>query len=108
MGYSNTKIEEPFSKKLRSKAIFIFNKLDIKGNRTIDKEGTAHFWKSNYAQLNIEALFEVLDFDKRGDITEDDWMAFWDIVKQNGYSEEISSFNQMNQRKVGLGIIQKS
>lgn len=37
MGCSNTKIEEPFNKKLRSKSIIIFNKLDIKGDGTIDK-----------------------------------------------------------------------
>jgi len=37
MGCSYTKIEEPLSEKLRSKAIIIFNKLDIKGNGTIDK-----------------------------------------------------------------------
>lgn len=44
--------------------------------------------KSNFAKLNTEALFDAVDFDKSGDITEDEWMAFWEIVKRNGYSEE--------------------
>ena len=44
--------------------------------------------KSNFAKLNTEALFDAVDFDKSGDITEEEWMAFWEIVKENGYSEE--------------------
>ena len=44
--------------------------------------------KSNFAKLNTEALFDAVDFDKSGDITEDEWMAFWEIVKRNGYSDE--------------------
>ncbi|CAD8076137.1 unnamed protein product [Paramecium primaurelia] len=88
MGCTHTKVDEPLSEKLRYKAIEIFKKLDIKGNGTIDKQGTEQFWKSNFAKLNTEALFDAVDFDKSGDITEDEWMAFWEIVKQNGYSEE--------------------
>ncbi|CAD8126001.1 unnamed protein product [Paramecium sonneborni] len=88
MGCTHTKIDESLSEKLRTKAIEIFKKIDIKGNGTIDKQGTQQFWKSNFAKLNTEALFDAVDFDKSGDITEDEWMAFWEIVKQNGYSEE--------------------
>ncbi|CAD8108587.1 unnamed protein product [Paramecium sonneborni] len=89
MGCSHTTtIDEPLSEKLRIKAIEIFKKIDIKGNGTIDKQGTQQFWKSNFAKLNTEALFDAVDFDKSGDITEDEWMAFWEIVKKNGYSEE--------------------
>ncbi|CAD8097788.1 unnamed protein product [Paramecium primaurelia] len=88
MGCTTAKINEPLSQRLRHKASEIFKKLDIKGNGTIDKEGTEQFWKSNFAKLNTEALFEAVDFDKSGDITEEEWMAFWEIVKENGYSEE--------------------
>lgn len=32
-----------------------------------------------------------MDFDKSGQITEDEWMAFWEIVKKSGYTDrEIS------------------
>ncbi|CAD8213713.1 unnamed protein product [Paramecium octaurelia] len=88
MGCTTAKIHEPLSERLREKASEIFKKLDIKGTGTIDKEGTEQFWKSNFAKLNTEALFEAVDFDKSGDITEEEWMAFWEIVKENGYSEE--------------------
>lgn len=40
MGCTNAKVDDPLSEKLRLKAIEIFKKLDIKGNGTIDKQGT--------------------------------------------------------------------
>ena len=44
--------------------------------------------KSNFAKINTEALFDAVDFDKSGGITEDEWLAFWEIVRKSGYTEE--------------------
>jgi hypothetical protein len=48
--------------------------------------------------LNTEALFNAVDFDKSGEITEDEWLAFWEIVKKSGHSdkeinEEVKQFH---------------
>jgi hypothetical protein len=53
--------------------------------------------KTNFAKLNTEALFQAVDFDKSGEITEDEWLAFWEIVKKSGHdeqeiNEEVSKF----------------
>jgi phosphotransacetylase len=42
---------------------------------------------TNFAKLNTEALFNTVDFDKSGEITEDEWLAFWEIVKKSGHTE---------------------
>jgi hypothetical protein len=41
----------------------------------------------NFAKLNTEALFKDVDFDKSGEITADEWLAFWEIVKKSGHTE---------------------
>ncbi|CAK83668.1 unnamed protein product (macronuclear) [Paramecium tetraurelia] len=87
MGCTTAKIHEPLSQRLREKASEIFKKLDIKGTGTIDKEGTEQFCPILQSQTQKHYL-KAVDFDKSGDITEDEWMAFWEIVKENGYSEE--------------------
>ena len=46
------------------------------------------FWKTNFAKLNTEALFNAVNFDKSGEISEGEWLAFWEIVKKSGYSEK--------------------
>ncbi|CAD8106847.1 unnamed protein product [Paramecium primaurelia] len=64
MGYSNTKIEEPFSKKLRSKAIINFNKLNIKTMELqINKE--RHFYG------NLTMLNQILKH----------YLKFWILIK---------------------------
>lgn len=37
--------------------------------------------------MNTEALFNAVDYDKSGEITEDEWLAFWEIVKKSGHTE---------------------
>eukprot|EP01016_Furgasonia_blochmanni_P043033 TRINITY_DN578_c0_g1_i11.p3 TRINITY_DN578_c0_g1~~TRINITY_DN578_c0_g1_i11.p3 ORF type:complete len:116 (-),score=17.85 TRINITY_DN578_c0_g1_i11:367-714(-) len=62
--------------------------IDINDSKTIDKEETLKFWKSNFAKLNTEALFKAVDIDKNGNISEDEWVAFWEVVKKSGHTEK--------------------
>ena len=32
-------------------------------------------------------MFNAVDYDKSGEITLDEWLAFWEIVKKSGHSE---------------------
>lgn len=43
--------------------------------------------KTNFAKLNTEALFKAVDFDRSGEITKDEWLAFWEIVKKSGHTD---------------------
>lgn len=42
----------------------------------------------NFAKINTNELFKAVDFDNSGSITEDEWMAFWEIVKKSGHTEK--------------------
>ena len=44
--------------------------------------------KSNFAKVNTEALFKAVDTDNSGDITRDEWIWFWQDVKNSGYTDE--------------------
>ncbi|EGR33024.1 hypothetical protein IMG5_063650 [Ichthyophthirius multifiliis] len=88
MGCVTQKQSRVLSPKLRDKVLRIFRKIDVDGSKSIDKEETAKYWKSNFAKLNTNALFKTVDFDGSGSITEDEWLAFWQIVKRSGHSEK--------------------
>jgi hypothetical protein len=57
-------------------------------NSGIRKKSIYILRKENFAKINTEALFNAVDFDKSGEITEDEWLAFWEIVKKSGHTEE--------------------
>ena len=44
--------------------------------------------KSNFAKLNTDELFKAVDEDNSGTISEDEWLQFWNTVKQSGHTEE--------------------
>jgi len=54
------------------------------------------FWKSNFAKLNTEALFKAVDKDKNGNISQDEWILFWETVKKSGHTEEEIEFEIKN------------
>ncbi|CAD8155744.1 unnamed protein product [Paramecium octaurelia] len=85
---SNRPEHKQISENLRLKAIMIFQKIDIQNKGYIDRERTLQFWKSNFAKINTDALFSQVDYKKSGNITVQEWLAFWDIVKQQGYTEQ--------------------
>ncbi|CAD8060964.1 unnamed protein product [Paramecium sonneborni] len=76
------------SASLRLKALQIFQKIDKENKGVIDKKTTQQFWQSNFAKINTEALFKAVDFDNSGDITIQEWLTFWKIVKKTGYTEQ--------------------
>lgn len=61
------------------------------------------FRKSNFAKLNTNELFNAVDADKNGNISEDEWMDFWREVRKSGHSEkEIES--EVIKRKKGFNL----
>lgn len=51
------------------------------GNKSIDKEETLKFWKSNFAKINTDELFKNVDIDNNGEISESEWIKFWSAIK---------------------------
>jgi Ca2+-binding EF-hand superfamily protein len=65
-----------------------FNKIDIDGSKTIDKQETLKFWSNSYAKLNTQELFSQVDKNNDGSIQLEEWIEFWTIVYNSGHSED--------------------
>jgi Ca2+-binding EF-hand superfamily protein len=86
MGPKNSKASEQIiSAAVKAKALQIFGEIDINGSKTIDREETERWWATNFARINTMAMFEAVDVDNDGAITEDEWIAFWADVSGAGH-----------------------
>eukprot|EP00343_Euplotes_focardii_P002412 CAMPEP_0205807164 /NCGR_PEP_ID=MMETSP0205-20121125/10863_1 /ASSEMBLY_ACC=CAM_ASM_000278 /TAXON_ID=36767 /ORGANISM="Euplotes focardii, Strain TN1" /LENGTH=86 /DNA_ID=CAMNT_0053081059 /DNA_START=101 /DNA_END=362 /DNA_ORIENTATION=+ len=55
---------------------------------TIDREEAIAYWGKTYAKINAKELFNSVDFYNDGEISYDEWVDFWQIVKGAGHSDE--------------------
>lgn len=46
------------------------------------------FWAKNFPKLNSNELFDSVDKNNDGAIQLEEWVEFWGIVLNSGYSEE--------------------
>ncbi len=74
--------------KLFEKVDQLFKLIDIDDSKTIDREETLKFWSSNFAKINSTVLFDQVDTNGDGEIQYNEWIDFWRIVYDSGYSEE--------------------
>ena len=74
--------------KLFEKVDQLFKLIDIDDSKTIDREETLKFWSSNFAKINSTVLFDQVDTNGDGSIQYDEWIDFWRIVYDSGYSED--------------------
>ena len=74
--------------KLFEKVDQLFKLIDIDDSKTIDREETLKFWSSNFAKINSTVLFDQVDTNGDGEIQYNEWIDFWRIEYDSGYSEE--------------------
>ena len=74
--------------KLFEKVDQLFKLIDIDDSKTIDREETLKFWSSNFAKINSTVLFDQVDTNGDGEIQYNEWIDFWRIVYDSGYSED--------------------
>ena len=74
--------------KLFEKVDQLFKLIDIDDSKTIDREETLRFWSSNFAKINSTVLFDQVDTNGDGSIQYEEWIDFWRIVYDSGYSED--------------------
>ena len=74
--------------KLFEKVDQLFKLIDADDSKTIDREETLKFWSSNFAKINSTVLFDQVDTNGDGEIQYDEWIDFWRIVYDSGYSED--------------------
>lgn len=61
--------------------------MDTDGSRTIDKNEALNFWAGNFPLLNTRTLFEQVDKNNDGVIQYEEFMEFWTLVLNSGYTE---------------------
>ena len=79
---------QPLPPKLQEKVEMLFRKIDLDDSKTIDRDETLKFWSSNFAKINSNILFEQVDKNNDGSIQFEEWVEFWRIVYDSGYSED--------------------
>ena len=79
---------QQLSPKLFEKVDQLFKLIDADDSKTIDREETLKFWSSNFAKINSTVLFDQVDTNGDGEIQYDEWIDFWRIVYDSGYSED--------------------
>ena len=82
--------------KLFEKVDQLFKLIDIDDSKTIDREETLKFWSSNFAKINSTVLFDQVDTNGDGEIQYNEWIDFWRIVYDSGYSEDEISYELEN------------
>ena len=74
--------------KLEEKVKQLFSLIDVDDSKTIDREETLKFWSKGFAKINSTCLFEQVDKNNDGTIQFDEWVEFWRVVYESGYSED--------------------
>ena len=74
------------------KAIECFSKIDRDGSGSIDKqEANTHLIKSFKDVKKTTAFFELIDVNNDGQISQEEFIQFWEMIKGSGHSDaEIS------------------
>ena len=65
-----------------------FGIFDKDGSKEIDKNEAINHWNTKFGKLSAKELFDQVDFDGDGNISEEEFMRFWRIVKAAGHGEE--------------------
>ena len=84
----NINLLQQLPPKLFEKVDQLFKLIDLDDSKTIDREETLKFWSSNFAKINSTVLFDQVDTNGDGEIQYDEWIDFWRIVYDSGYSED--------------------
>ena len=65
-----------------------FKVFDVDDSKNIDKNEALKHWKSNFGKLSAKEFFNQVDFNGDGQISEEEFILFWKIVKGHGHTED--------------------
>jgi len=91
--YKKSEVELP--DEVQESVSNFFQKMDQNGDGKIEREEAVAFWSSNFAKINAAAMFNEVDEDQDGSISEGEFRSFFANVFGSGYTtveliEEIS------------------
>jgi Ca2+-binding EF-hand superfamily protein len=54
----------------------------------LDFQKTLDWWHYNFSKINTHAMFNAVDQDRDGQISLDEWLAFWQTVRSHSHLDE--------------------
>lgn len=67
----------------------MFEKMNAHAQGRITKEEAIRFFgDKKFGKLSADAMFDEVDTNRDGDVTEKEWFSFWTQVKGSGYSDQ--------------------
>eukprot|EP00747_Dinoflagellata_sp_TGD_P218848 gnl/TRDRNA2_/TRDRNA2_91047_c1_seq1.p1 gnl/TRDRNA2_/TRDRNA2_91047_c1~~gnl/TRDRNA2_/TRDRNA2_91047_c1_seq1.p1 ORF type:complete len:144 (-),score=40.21 gnl/TRDRNA2_/TRDRNA2_91047_c1_seq1:117-548(-) len=79
---------EQLSENAKKQLEILFKKFDVDGSHCISREEATKFFGKKFGKLSVDAMFRELDVDNSGTITFQEYLEFWQNVKDSGYKEE--------------------
>merc|ERR1719330_151168 len=99
-GKKQRKKAPPMSDKMREKVEEFFRALDENNDKKVTKQEAKTFWKSKntkFPMISAKGMFQETDTDNNEELSEEEWLNFWQQVLDHGYSEDeiISEITEM-------------
>ena len=66
----------------------MFAIFDIDGSQAIDKAEAVNHWKGAFGKISANEFFNTVDVNNDGEISLEEFLTFWRVVKASGHSEE--------------------
>ena len=66
----------------------MFGIFDVDHSNAIDKNEALKHWKSAFGRISANEFFSQVDENNDGEITLEEFMTFWKVVKTAGHPEE--------------------
>ena len=66
----------------------IFALFDVDGSNAIDTTEALNHWKKAFGKISAKEFFKVVDVNQDGQVTLEEFVRFWKVVKGAGHSEE--------------------
>ena len=79
---------QDLSENVQQQVVETFKIFDVDGSKNIDKTEAIKHWKSNYGKISAKEFFDQVDFDGNGEISEEEFVRFWRIVKGAGHTDD--------------------
>mmetsp|Transcript_83600 Transcript_83600/g.270171 ORF Transcript_83600/g.270171 Transcript_83600/m.270171 type:complete len:116 (+) Transcript_83600:108-455(+) len=87
MGCGGSILRKQLSPDAEAKIRTLFAKIDEDKSHTISKQEAMTFFKGKFGKLSADAMFKEVDTKQNGEITEEEFVAFWKQVRKSGYKE---------------------
>ena len=66
----------------------VFSIFDVDGSNAIDKNEALKHWKSAFGRISANEFFSQVDENNDGEISLEEFMTFWKVVKSAGHDEQ--------------------